>query len=123
MNRQILDWLQRNPQWVLRSEFVKGMIDYKLSMKALNNCQRAFITLDGEFYGSLKDVPTFVGVSEVIRLDSIFTDKELKLMEEELSQFESPDLIRELKRTREVAISKTMNFIKVCDMRLKEIEN
>ncbi|MCH4891207.1 hypothetical protein EZV73_26750 [Acidaminobacter sp. JC074] len=123
MNRQLLNWLQRNPQWVLRSEFVKGMIDYKLSMLALANCKRAFITHKGEFYGSLKDVPTFVGVSEVIRVDSIFSDHDLESMKDELTQYESPEIIRELKRTREVAIAKTNDFIKICDLRLSQLEN
>jgi len=122
MNRKVLDWLQRNPQWILRSEFIKGIIDYELSKRALANCQRAFITAEGDFYGSLRDVSTFVGVREVIKIDSIFSDKELEEMRNELTNCNSADLIREKKRAKEVAISKAKDFINECDLRLEQLK-
>jgi len=121
MNQDVLNWLMQHPQWVLRSEFIKGITDYELSRKAISNSKRAFLTQDGKFYESLRELPNFIGVKQIMLIESIFTQDDLVKLREDIQLCNDVNALLEMRRSKEIAISKAQEIIQVYDEKLLEL--
>ena len=122
MNKRILDWLERNPAWILRKDFTNSITDYYLAKLVLRNSESGFLTHDGKFYSSLRDVPSFVGIQQVIEVGDLSSKEEMEHMQLELGKCSNIELVKYKKRAQEAVIIKANNFLRECDLRLEQLK-
>jgi len=122
MRRAILDWLLKHPDWILRTEYFEKITQLDHEKKILDIHEFGFLTKDGQFYCSLKDIPNFIGVKQVIRINSMSDEKEKMIMLKELENLFDIHLIDEKINMKQNIINKAQSFIDECEMRKKQLK-
>lgn len=122
MKKAILDWLLKHPDWILRTEYLNKITQYDLEKNILDIYEFGFITKDGQFYSSLRDIPNFIGVKQVIRINTISDEKENMIVLKELENLFDIHLIDEKIDIKQNIINKAKTYIAECEMRKKQLK-
>lgn len=122
MKKAILDWLLKHPEWILRTEYLNKITQYDHEKNILDIHEFGFLSKDGQFYSSLKDIPNFIGVKQVIRINTISDEKENMIVLKELENLFDIHLIDEKIDIKQNIILKAQAFIDECELRKKQLK-
>lgn len=122
MKKAVLNWLSNNPEWILKTEYLNKIQIRDQEIKILEIIEFGFITPSGEFYSRLKIIPNFIGVKQVIRINTITDEKENLIVIKELENLFDIHLIDEKIERKQHIILNAQAFIDECKLRKEQIK-